>query len=104
LGKAGDFGNVADRDAALAHHAGGAAGRDNFGAELVQRAGEIDDSSFIGDTDQNTHHSDDNTTSALRRALAAAEFQRDGLAVPPVLVDLREELGGLGELARHLSD
>src|ERR1017187_2106110 len=37
------------------------------------------------------------TTLTLRGAFAAAEFEGEGLVVAPILVDLGEEVGGLGE-------
>src|SRR4051812_29275927 len=40
----------------------------------------------------------------LRRALAAAELQRTSLVVAPILVDLGEQLRGLGELARQFAE
>src|ERR1017187_7505874 len=38
------------------------------------------------------------TTLRLRGAFAAAELEGEGLIVAPILVDLREEVGGLGEV------
>src|ERR1035438_1838919 len=40
----------------------------------------------------------------LDRALAAAEFQGVGFGVAPVLVDLGEEFGGLGQGAGELAE
>ena len=52
FGKAGDIGNILDWNAGFANQARGAAGRDEFRSELGQSAGKIENSCFIGDTDE----------------------------------------------------
>jgi hypothetical protein len=53
LREAGDIGNIPDGDSGLANEARGAAGGDEFGAQPGQSAGKIENSRFIGDTNQN---------------------------------------------------
>ncbi len=52
FGEAGDLADVLDGDAGIAEQAGGAAGGEKFGAQGVQRAGEIDDAGLVGDTEK----------------------------------------------------
>jgi hypothetical protein len=52
LRKSGYFRNLSHGNAGVANHAGGAARRDNLGAEGVQLPREFDDAGFIGDTDE----------------------------------------------------
>ena len=52
FGEAGDFGDIADGDAGVAEESGGAAGGDEFGAEVVEAAGEFGDTGFIGDAEE----------------------------------------------------
>ncbi len=51
---AGVLGDIFHLEPGLAHHAGGAAGGEDFDAEVAQVLGEIDDAGFVGDTDQCT--------------------------------------------------
>ena len=52
LREAGVLGDVGDREAGFAQHAGGAAGRQQLDAERGEFAGEIEHAAFVGNTDQ----------------------------------------------------
>ena len=51
FGESGEFGDVFHGDAGVAQQFGGASGGDEFDAEGGELAGEIDESGFVGDTE-----------------------------------------------------
>ena len=107
FGKAGDLGNILHAYAGLANEARGAAGGDQFRSQSRQTARKIDNSGFIGDTDEDAANFGHllQAYDSMRRsrgALAAAEFQREGFVVAPILVDFGEHFGGLGKVRGEL--
>ena len=52
LGKAGDLAHIGDRDARVAEQARGAAGGDEFGAQVGEGGGEIDDAGLVSDAEE----------------------------------------------------
>ena len=60
FGEARNFGNVSDGQSGLAQKPRRAAGGDDFRAERNQRAGKLNDSFFISDTNEDTHLPHDN--------------------------------------------
>ena len=51
FGKSGQLGNIFHGDAGVAQQLGRSAGRDQFHAQAGELAGKLDESGFIGDTE-----------------------------------------------------
>ena len=85
LGEAGDVGDVPHRHSGFADLARGAAGGDQFGAQLMQLAGEINDAGLVSHADQDTldfaHHLEGST--GARQARAGMGSGRGGAGVVP---------------------
>lgn len=56
FGKAGVVGHFDYRHAGIGQHFGGAAGRKNFHAELIERLGKFNHAAFVGQADEGTFY------------------------------------------------